>query len=160
MLNLFKKVKEVDVYAPVKGTVCNISEVKDTMFAQKLLGDGIAILPSDEIICSPCDGVLSMIANTKHAFGITTQHGAELLIHVGLDTVNLNGKGFEVMSSVNKKVKAGDPILKLDLDYMKENDIDLTMPMVLTNGDEYDLSKITYEGECTTNTVMMKITKK
>lgn len=92
--------------------------------------------------------------------GITTQHGAELLIHVGLDTVNLNGKGFEVMSSVNKKVKAGDPILKLDLDYMKENDIDLTMPMVLTNGDEYDLSKITYEGECTTNTVMMKITKK
>lgn len=159
MLNLFKKTKEVKVNAPAKGTLCKLSEVKDTMFAQKLLGDGIAVLPSDGKICAPCDGELTMIANTAHAFGITTNHGAELLIHVGLDTVNLNGEGFEVLAKVNQKVKAGDPILKVNLTFMKEKEIDLTIPVVLTNGADFTLTILQDEGTCDTTTTLMQITK-
>lgn len=160
MVNLFKKRKEIEIYAPAKGKLCDIVNVKDAMFAQKLLGDGCAVHPQDGMICSPCDGVITMIANTAHAFGITTKQGAELLVHVGLDTVNLQGKGFRTLASVHDKVKANDPILQIDMKFMKEQNIDLTMPIVLTNGEAYEMQKVLQEGDVTTSTMIMKITKK
>lgn len=163
MLNLFKKtkeVKEVSIYAPCIGIACALGDVKDAMFSQKMLGDGVAILPLDGELCAPCAGTITMIAPTKHAFGITTKHGAELLIHVGLDTVNLQGKGLEVVAKLNQKVEAGDPILKVDMEFMKENQIDLTTPIILTNGAEYDMEVLKEAGEVGTSIEMMRIGSK
>ena len=117
MFNIKRKNKnEETIYSPAIGKVIPISEVNDAMFADKLLGDGVGIILEDDLLCSPCDGIISMIAVTKHAIGITSTIGAEIIIHVGLDTVNLNGKGFEVLVKENQKVKVGDPILKVDRD--------------------------------------------
>lgn len=95
-MNLFKKKKDEYLYVPVKGQLIKLEDVKDAMFSKKMLGDGFALIPADHVICSPCDGKIVMIAPTYHAFGVTTEKGAEILVHVGLDTVNLNGEGFTV----------------------------------------------------------------
>lgn len=160
MVNLFKNHKELTIYAPTNGRICELSEVQDAMFAQKLLGDGCAIIPSDGLICAPCDGVLSMVANTHHAFGITGKQGIELLVHVGLDSVQLQGKGFRLLAKVNEKVKAHDPILLVDMDFMKKEAIDLTIPIVIMNANHFTLEHSIQQGEVTTSSMIMKLTKK
>ncbi len=158
MFNIKRKNKnEETIYSPAIGKVIPISEVNDAMFADKLLGDGVGIILEDDLLCSPCDGIISMIAVTKHAIGITSTIGAEIIIHVGLDTVNLNGKGgFEVLVKENQKVKVGDPILKVDRVFMESKNIDLTTPMIVTNCLSFNVSivqdkkKITYKDELLT----------
>ena len=132
---LKKKVTREVLGSPAKGKIISLSKVKDKMFANKMLGDGIAFILEKDILKAPCDGEVSMIAATKHAFGITSSLGAEILIHVGLDTVNLNGEGFEFLVDAHQKVVAGEPILKIDRAFMKSQGIDLTTPMIITNGD-------------------------
>lgn len=160
MVNLFKNQKEIQVYAPVNGKICDISKVKDPMFAEKMLGDGCAILAEDGLIGSPCDGVVTMIANTSHAFGITTKQGIELLVHVGLDTVNLQGKGFQCLAKVKQKVKANDPILKVDMSYMKEQGMDMTIPIIVINPNGYQLEKKFQQGKVGASTKIMTLIKK
>ena len=157
MFNIKRKNKnEETIYSPAIGKVIPISEVNDAMFADKLLGDGVGIILEDDLLCSPCDGIISMIAVTKHAIGITSTIGAEIILHVGLDTVNLNGKGFEVLVKENQKVKVGDPILKVDRVFMESKNIDLTTPMIVTNCLSFNVSivqdkkKITYKDELLT----------
>lgn len=139
MFNDFFK-KENKIYSPVSGKCIDITQVADTMFSSKMLGDGVAIVPMEETICSPIDGKLVMVAETKHAFGVESKAGLELLIHIGIDTVNLNGTGFEQLASVGKKVKQGEPIIQLDKGKISAT-VDLTTMVVITKGTMNENSK-------------------
>lgn len=157
--SLKKKEKDVKVYSPVNGKSIALEDVQDTVFAEKLLGDGVAVVPEEGSICSPCDGEISMVADTRHAFGIVAYNGAELLVHVGLDTVELKGEGFEVCVKEGQKVKVHDPVLKVDLEFMRTKGIDMTIPIVVTNSSDYELEK-SQEQLITIESQMMLIRKK
>lgn len=138
MFNLFKKKKDNDLYAPVAGETVSLEKVPDKIFADKLMGDGIGFVFEGNTVCAPCDGKISMIANTLHAFGITAANGAEILVHIGLDTVTLEGQGFKAMVSAGEKVKKGTPIIEIDRNILKKKNINLITPMIITNSDEFN----------------------
>lgn len=117
----------------VKGEIKELSSSKDKMVAQKLLGDGLIILPEDNIIKSPCKGKITMIFPTKHAIGITLENNLELLIHFGINTVALNGKGFELFVENNQDVMPGDILWKVDLDYIKANAVSEEIMIIVIN---------------------------
>ncbi len=119
--------------APVKGKIKPITEVPDQVFAGKMMGDGFAIEPTEGTIVSPVDGKIVNLFPTKHAIGILSDNGLEILIHVGIDTVNLKGEGFETLVEENARVEKGQPLLKVDLDYVKEHATSTITPIVFTN---------------------------
>jgi sugar PTS system EIIA component len=127
--------KEETLIAPLTGKIVNIEEVPDPTFAQKMMGDGIAIEPTEGVVVSPVDGEIVQFFHTKHAIGIQSEAGAEILIHVGLETVSMNGEGFEGHVNVGDKVKAGDKLLSFDLELIKEKAASTVTPIVITNGD-------------------------
>ena len=141
MFSLFKKKKEEEqkqLVAYISGKVIPIEQVNDPTFAEKMLGDGIAIEPIENIIVSPGNGIVTMVmADSKHAVGITLNNGIEILIHEGLDTVNLQGKGFELYVKEGQKVKAGDKLLSFDEKILKEHKLDKTCIMVVLNSSEH-----------------------
>ena len=137
MFGFLKKNKDNNLYAPVTGEMIEIENVPDQMFAEKMMGDGVGFKFDGNTVYSPCDGEITMIANTLHAVGIKAANGAEILIHIGLDTVQLNGQGFKVITKAGSKVKKGTPIIEVDQEFMKKNNINLTTPMVITNSDEF-----------------------
>lgn len=140
MFKLFGKKESVaNLFAPVNGKSIPIETLADEVFASKMMGNGIAFEFEDSTIYSPCDGVISMIASTKHAIGLKSNSGLEVLIHVGLDTVNLNGQGFDVEVKLEQKVKAGDKLLLLNRSVFEDNGIDLTTPMIVTNSKDFEL---------------------
>lgn len=132
----FKR-KEVSIYSPVKGKVVNLEYVPDSMFSSKMLGDGVAINIEEDIICAPQDGVIKVLFETKHAFVMVTKEGAEILVHIGLDTVDLSGEGFEAMASVGDKVKVGDPIVKVDRGLVKSKGFNLITMIIITNVEKF-----------------------
>lgn len=109
-----------ELYAPMKGEVLDVSKSADPAFASKAMGEGVAINPSEGVIYAPADGTISLIFPTKHAMGITLNSGVELLIHAGIDTVKMEGKGFETFVETGAKVKKGDKLLSFDMDLVKE----------------------------------------
>lgn len=133
VFNYSKKKTNVTLVAPVTGTSILLENVKDQIFSSKMMGDGIAFEYEGDIVYSPCDGTLSVVFPTLHAFGITCANGAEVLIHIGIDTVNLKGEGFTCFIKQRDKVKAGDPIVKIDREFMREKNIDLTTSVVISN---------------------------
>ena len=133
-----KTKKEKNLKAYVSGKAVPISEVNDPVFSSGTLGDGIGIYPENESICAPCDGVIPTIAeDSKHAIGITAENGAEILIHIGIDTVSLEGRGFEVFVCEGKKVKQGQKLLKFDKALIESKGLEATCILVLTNMDEF-----------------------
>ena len=140
MLNIFKKkVKEVNVVAPVDGKSVVLDTVPDKVFASGMMGKGIAFDFSTTTIVSPCDGKITMIPKTLHAFGITAENGAELLVHIGLDTVNLKGEGFKKIVEEGSKVRAGEPIIEVDRDLISSKGYNLITMLLVTNSDSYDV---------------------
>lgn len=133
MFGLFKKT--LNFVAPITGKTIPLEEVNDPAFAKKMIGDGVAIIPSGSTVVAPCDGTLSLIMETKHAFAITLENGVEMLVHVGLDTVSLNGKGFNVLAEIGQPIKKGTPVLELDIEYLESQGIDLTTPVLIANVD-------------------------
>lgn len=121
--------------APVSGKAMPLSEVPDEVFADKLVGDGLAILPESDIFVAPADGELTLVFKTKHAFAMTLANGIELLVHIGIDTVSLNGEGFEQLAQQGTQVKAGTPIIKIDRDFITSKGISLISPVLITNVD-------------------------
>lgn len=101
------------------------------------MGAGLAIKPSEGLLKSPVDGTVSLVFPTGHAIGLKSKNGAEILIHIGMDTVELNGEGFEVLVSKDQEVKAGQPLVKFDLDAIKAKGYDLTTPVIITNSKSY-----------------------
>ena len=122
------------VTAPFSGKLVPLSEVPDETFASGILGEGIAIEPSDGLFCSPVDGTVETIAETKHAIGFAADNDLEILVHVGLETVSLKGEGFEIFVKEGDKVKAGQPVAKVDLDLIRSRSLKTITSIVLTGG--------------------------
>lgn len=123
--------------APVDGTCVDLKNVPDEMFADKIMGDGVAFLYEGDTLYAPCSGVIQVVAETKHAIGIVCETGLEVLLHVGVETVNLNGEGLETLVRIGQHVELGTPLLKIDRASMKKANINLITSMILTNGKDY-----------------------
>ena len=133
--------RSIVVTAPFSGTLVPLSEVPDETFASGVLGEGIAVEPSDGLFCSPVDGTVETIAETKHAIGFAADNGLEILVHVGLETVSLNGEGFEILVKEGDRVKAGQPVAKADLALIRERGLKTITSIVLTGGaDDMELN--------------------
>lgn len=131
------KAEQKELKAYISGKVIPITEVADPVFSSKALGDGIAILPEGDTIFAPCGGTISMLADTGHAVGITADNGAEILIHIGLDTVSLNGEGFKIMTKQEKSVKTGEPLIKFDKEFIEKKGLASDCILVVTNMDAF-----------------------
>lgn len=131
MFNVFRK--NTDIVAPLSGEIVSLENVEDKVFSQKMLGDGIAIIPEEGTLVSPCDGRITTIYPTMHAIGIKSKKGLEILIHIGMDTVELKGEGFKKYVEEGQKVKAGDKLIGFDIELLKEKGKVLTTPVVITN---------------------------
>ena len=123
--------------SPAAGRTIDLSEVPDPTFGEEILGKGIAIIPSDGRVYAPADGVVSTVFPTGHAVGVTTPDGAELLIHIGLDTVELKGEPFTIKVSADQNVKKGDLLIEADLEKIKASGKDTITPMVICNSDNW-----------------------
>ena len=143
LFNLFKgkdDKKDFDgkIFAPLNGKIVPVEEVPDAVFAEKMVGDGIAIEPSGgDLILAPIDGKVEKIFDTNHAFSIVTDSGIELFVHFGIDTVQLEGKGFERLVEEGKTVKKGTPIIKYDYEFLKANAKTVITPVIISNIDEF-----------------------
>lgn len=165
IFDLFKKKeepkKEILVYAPIDGEMVNLENVPDKTFAAKLLGDGVAVLPSESgNICSPVDGKLIQLFKTGHAFTVETKEGVNVLVHFGVNTVELNGEGFEKLVEEGIEVKAGDPIVKYNYEYLLENATSVMCPVIILDSEEYVIEKtIEEKNQISKPTVVLKIKK-
>ena len=149
----------LDICAPVEGEIKPLSAVNDPTFAQEIMGKGVAIYPSNGTFVSPVKGTIQMIFDTKHAIGIKSEEGVEILIHVGLDTVNLKGEHFETLVNVHDKVEIGTPLLKVDFEAIQKAGYDIITPMIITNTIEYnDIISLT-EGNTHPKETVIKVVK-
>lgn len=127
-----------EIKSPISGKVIELEKVNDPVFSSGAMGKGVAIEPIDNKVYAPFDGVIEFIADTKHAIGLLSDDGVEVLIHVGMDTVKMNGKGFDVKTKVNSKVKAGNLLLEFDKSVIEKEGYSLITPIVITNADNYE----------------------
>ncbi|SFT68409.1 PTS system, glucose-specific IIA component [Selenomonas sp. GACV-9] len=121
--------------APMSGKTLDLATVPDPVFSEKLTGDGLAIAAESDTVVAPCDGVISLFFDTKHAFAITTDDGVQVLVHIGLDSIIMNGQGITPLHQRGDQVKAGEPILKLDLPLLQKHKINLISPVLIVNYD-------------------------
>ncbi len=135
MLNLFNKNKSISISTLMTGDIVEITQVEDEVFSEKMVGDGVAIEPREGIVVSPVQGRIVQIFPTKHALGIETVEGLEILIHIGLDTVELKGEGFKSYVKVGDEVKPGDKLLEVDLDFIRKSGRSTVSPIIITNMD-------------------------
>ncbi len=132
--------KMCSIASPISGKIVSLESIKDEVFSQKILGDGIAVEPENGTVISPFDGEIISVAETLHAYGIKSEDGTELLIHIGLDSVKLHGKGFNSKVSVGDKVAKGQTLCVVDLDVLKQNNVPTVTPIIITN-EVYNLNK-------------------
>lgn len=139
MFNFFKK-EEFKIVAPINGTLIPLSEVEDQVFSQKLMGDGFAIVPKGNSVVAPISGVAECVFPTGHAVGIKTKNGIECIVHIGIDTVELNGEGFEVLIRQGEKIKAGQPIVRLDKELIEQKGYQCTTMVVFPSGYDHEFN--------------------
>ena len=135
--NLFGKEDGIKLVSPVLGKLVSIKEVSDPTFSEEILGKGVAIIPSEGKFCAPAKGTVTTVFPTGHAAAITTEEGVEVLIHIGLDTVKLDGKHFTIIAQEGQKVNAGDVLIEADLSQIKEEGYDIITPIIICNSDEF-----------------------
>ena len=136
-----RNAKIISLKAVEDGRTIPMDEVNDQTFAQELLGPGIAIVPSNGTVVSPIDGTIATVMDTKHAVCIQGEDGLELIVHAGLDTVELNGKYYQTYKEIGDQVKAGDVLLEFDLEEIAKAGYDVTTPIVITNLGDYKITK-------------------
>ncbi|MCF6245122.1 MAG: PTS glucose transporter subunit IIA [Sulfurovum sp.] len=152
----FLKRKVREVKSPVDGQVITLESVDDEVFSQKMAGDGVAIIPVSNIFSAPIDGVVSKIFSTNHAYSIKSKKDLEVMVHIGLDTVSLEGKGFERLVQEGDSVKSGDDIIRVDLNYIREHAKDIITPIIIS--DESDVRDIdTMYGVVKSKDVIMEV---
>lgn len=139
--------ESIIISSPVTGTAADLSTAPDEAFAGRMMGDGALVTPEDSVIYAPEDGEVSFIFDTKHAIGFLTDTGISLLLHIGIDTVKLEGKGFEVMVAAGQKVKKGEPVLKLDLVYLKKHAPSIASPILCTELEDNQKIRLLAEGD-------------
>lgn len=132
-----KENKGILIGCPIEGEVVSIKEVNDPTFSQEILGKGIAIKPARGRVVAPVDGEIALIFETKHAISLATENGVEILIHVGLDTVNLKGEHFKAYVKAGDKVKAGDVLVEFDAEKIRQAGYDTITPMVICNSADF-----------------------
>ncbi|WP_252231640.1 PTS glucose transporter subunit IIA [Clostridium sp. ZBS15] len=138
--NLFNKNKNKIFYAFADGISVDLSDVNDEVFSQKMMGEGIAIKPNEGEIYSPCDGTIAAVMKeSRHAVGIRTKDGVEFLIHVGIDTIALNGKGFKLYCEEGKTVKKGELLLSFDRNFIKEKGLDDITILVISEANNHKI---------------------
>lgn len=143
------------LYAPITGKVIALSEVEDEVFSSGAMGDGVGIVPAKGEVYAPCDGEISTFFPTGHAIGITAADGAEVLIHVGMDTVELNGEGFKPQAKEGDKVKKGQLLLKFDMELIASKGYKLVTPVIVTNADEVGEPKAAGLGDKTVGDTLL-----
>jgi glucose-specific phosphotransferase system IIA component len=153
--------KYTKIYAPVSGKTKDVTELSDPVFAQKMVGDGVAIQPNDSIIKAPCDGKLNHLFKTNHAFTILTENNFEVLVHLGIDTVELEGKGFErIIKDIDKPIKAGQPLIKMDLKAIKKQGKELDVIIIISDSDSSFKFKKRLNKEVIANDLLFQFLKK
>lgn len=154
--NLFAKQK-LKVLAPLSGEVVSLEEVPDPIFSEKMMGEGIAIMPTEGNIYSPFEGEVIFVAESKHAIGLRSKDGVEVLIHVGLETVSLKGKGFNLHVNVGEGISQKQLLMEVDWPYLKEHVPSIVTPIVITNSTEMNI-QLVKTNHCTLGeTVLMNI---
>ena len=141
---MFKKLfgnkeTELSVASPLTGKKVALEEVPDPVFSQKMMGEGIAVEPEDGLVVSPVEGTVVQVFPTKHAVGLETKSGAEVLIHIGLETVAMEGEGFEAFVAKGDKVSVGDKLISFDLSLVKEKAKSTITPIIITNSDSFEV---------------------
>lgn len=142
-----KVVKTIVVSSPMTGKAADLSTAPDEGFAGKMMGDGAVVTPEDAVIKAPEDGEVVFVFDTKHAIGFMTDSGLSLLIHIGIDTVKLDGKGFEVFVESGQKVKKGEPLMKIDIDFLKNNAPSLVSPVLCTELEDNQEVRLLKDGD-------------
>lgn len=155
MFSFFKKERH-EIVSPVKGICIRIEEVSDPVFSTKMMGDGFAIKPSGDTVVSPINGEIVLIPASKHAVGLKTKDGIEVLVHIGLDTVNLSGEGFTVLKQQGSKVKAGEELIHFDASMMEERGIDTVTMVVFTSGYNKEINLNCYGKEVEAGEVLIQ----
>ena len=142
----FAEHERIVISSPITGNAADLATAPDDAFAQKMMGDGAVVTPEDAYVCAPEDGEVAFVFDTKHAIGFVTDSGVSLLIHVGIDTVKLNGEGFEALVETGQMVKKGDPMLKLDLEYLNANAPSMVSPILCTELEENQSIRLIADG--------------
>lgn len=135
-MGLFNRKKKEEFISPMKGKLLSMEQVPDPAFAQKIMGDGVAIELTGKEVVAPFSGTVAAAFPTGHAFGIRTGDGMEILLHIGIDTVNLEGRGFEVAVRAGDTVKQGDLLVKVDTNYIKSQGKSVVSPIIFTSGEQ------------------------
>ena len=139
--------KTAIIYSPVNGIAADLSTAPDEGFAGKMMGDGAVVTPTEGTVYAPADGEVEFIFDTKHAIGFQTDSGIPMLLHMGIDTVKLEGKGFEILVTEGQKVKKGDPMMKLDLEFLTANAPSITSPILDTEPEDNQRIRLLANGE-------------
>lgn len=153
----FRQEKSSEYYAYGNGELAMIQKTPDESFAQEMMGKGVVLFPTEGSLYAPCDGEIIFVFPTKHAIGIKSSDGAEILLHVGIDTVKLEGKGFDVKIEAGQKVKMGDKLMDFDLEYVQKNAVSTAIPMVFTNLEENRQIEIVTLGEVDKGKMILKL---
>lgn len=150
----------LELVVPVSGTVEDITKVPDEMFAAKTLGDGMAIVPSQGMLYSPVDAEVTMVFKTRHAIGLTCANGAEILIHVGIDTVKMDGDGFTAHVNTGDHVGVGDELISFDIDKIEKAGFDPTVCIIVSNGADFSVENKAQEGAATVGNALFTVERK
>lgn len=142
MFRFLKKRKKESLFSPVDGKIIPLEDVEDAVFSQKMMGDGFAVDPISGIFRSPCKGKITLLPETLHSFAITTECGAEVLVHIGLDTVSLGGEGFTSHTQIGDSVNVGDIIITFDMEQIRPKVRSMKSSIVITNSQDYRFKKI------------------
>ena len=148
---------ENEILSPLAGTAIALSDVPDPTFAQGVLGQGAAVEPSDGKVYAPADAEVSTLFDTKHAIGLTLKNGAELLIHIGINTVDLNGEGFTAHVSDGDSVKQGDLLISFDKDFITKKGFKTVTPVIVTNPEDFDAVSMTASGKISALAPLLKL---
>ena len=146
-----------EIYSPLKGEAVKLSKVPDDTFANEILGKGMAVIPGDGVVVSPVDGEVSTLFDTLHAIGVTGDNGLELLIHVGINTVELEGKYYKALVKEGDKVTKGQPLLKFDIEGIRSAGYNTVTPVIITNSDEYESVEQVAIGDVEKSALVMNV---
>lgn len=159
LFDFLKKKKDEDwfeIYSPLNGKVIDLSEIPDEAFAQKMIGDGCGIDPTEGAICAPVAGEID-IFTTNHAVSFETPNGLEMIVHFGIDTVKLNGEGFTRVAEPGTTVKVGDELVKYDLNYIKEHAKSVKTPIIISNMDMVETLEVVASGNVKAGDLLMRV---
>jgi sugar PTS system EIIA component len=160
MFGFKKKTKTVELVSPINGKMILLKDVPDKVFASEMMGPGVAFITNDGKVYSPCDGELATVFPTKHALGLKANNGAEILLHFGLDTVELEGEGFTLLKEAGEKIQKGDLLLEVDIDEVQNKGYKIDMPMIITNSSEYSINISELSDVTANQEIVMSLEKK